>query len=158
MSAIAFFEWCESTALGTAIRESIWYFPVIEGVHLVALAMLGGSALLVDLRLLGALMPRVPLAQVARDARPYLLGSIAVIIVTGLLLFMSEAVKCFYNTSFWVKMSALLLALIFLFAVKQPVAMRDEAKTSPAVLKTVGGISIALWFVVAAAGRWIGFS
>lgn len=158
MAAATFFEWCESTAIGTAIRESVWYFPVIEGFHLVALALLGGAALLVDLRLLGALFPRVPTAQLARDARPWLLGSLAVMIATGSLLFLSEAVKCLYNTAFWVKMTALLLAIVFLFAVKQPVAMRDEATTSPPILKTVGAISLALWFTVAAAGRWIGFS
>ena len=158
MAAIAFFEWCESTAIGTAIRQSVWYFPVIEGFHLVALAMLGGAALLVDLRLLGALFPRVPTAQLARDARPWLLGSIAAMLATGLLLFLSEAVKCFYSTAFWIKMAALLLSLVFLFAVKQPVAMRDAATTSPTICKTVGAISLALWFTVAAAGRWIGFS
>src|SRR5687768_230036 len=114
MAAITFFEWCESTALGTAIRESVWYFPVIEGFHLVALALLGGAALLVDLRLLGALFPCVPTAQLARDARPWLLGSIAVMLATGVLLFLSEAVKCFYNTAFWIKMTALLLSLVFL--------------------------------------------
>lgn len=154
----AFFEWCESTALGTTIRESIWYFPVIEGVHLVALAVLGGAALLVDLRLLGALFPSVTAAQLARDARPWLLGSLVTMIVTGVLLFMSEAVKCFYNTAFWVKMTALLVSVVFLFAVKQPVAMRDEPRTSPGLFKFVGATSLVLWFVVAAAGRWIGFS
>ena len=158
MAAITFFEWVEGTALGTTIRESVWYFPVIEGMHLVALAQLGGAALLVDLRMLGALFPRVPTAQLAREARPWLLGSITVMLITGVLLFMSEAVKCYYNVSFWVKMSALLASLVFLFVVKQPLALRAEGTTSPAVYKTVGAISIALWFTVAAAGRWIGFS
>lgn len=158
MAAITFFEWCESTAIGTAIRASVWYFPVIEGFHLVALVLLGGAALLVDLRLLGALFPRVPTAQLARDARPWLWGSIAAMLATGALLFLAEAVKCFYSTAFWIKMTALLLAIIFLFAVKQPVAMRDEATVSPTICKSVGAISVALWFTVAAAGRWIGFS
>lgn len=158
MSALPFFEWCESTGIGTAIRESVWYFPVIEGFHLVALAVLGGAALLVDLRLLGALFPRVPVSQLARDARPWLLGSLMLLLLSGSMLFLSEAVKCYYSSAFWVKMTSLALAVIFLFTVRQKVVMRDAGVTSQAVRKSVGMISLALWFSVAASGRWIGFS
>ena len=53
MSLLSFFEWCEDTAVGHAIRDSLWPFPVIESVHLLALALIGVAILLVDLRLLG---------------------------------------------------------------------------------------------------------
>lgn len=158
MSVLAFFEWCESTGLGTAIRESVWYFPVIEGFHLVALAVLGGAALLVDLRLLGPLFPNVPVAQLARDARPWHLRGLIVLLATGVLLFLSEAVKCYYSAAFWIKMSALALALIFMFTVRQKVIDRDPASVSSGAYKLVGAVSLLLWFCVAAAGRWIGFS
>ena len=130
----------------------------IEGVHLVGLTLLGSAALLVDLRLLGALFPNVPTAQLAKDARPWLYASVGVMLVTGILLFLSEAVKCFYNVSFWVKMAALAASLVFLFAVKQPLALRAAGSVSSSVYKAVGAISIALWLIVAVAGRWIGFS
>jgi len=158
MSVFAFFEWCESTSIGTAIRGSVWYFPVIEGFHLVALAALGGAALLVDLRLLGPLFPNVPVAQLARDARPWQRGSLIVLLLTGFLLFLSEAVKCYYSTAFWVKMSSLALAIIFMLTVRQKVIDRDAATASTGARKAAGAISIMLWFCVAAAGRWIGFS
>lgn len=157
MSMLAFFEWCESTAVGTTIRESVWLFPVIEAVHLVALTVLGGAALVVDLRLLGWVLPRVPVARMARDARPWLLGALAVLLLTGLLLFLSEAVKCYYNTAFWVKMTSLLLAIIFVLTVRQKMTLREPEPAATA-LKPVALVSMALWFTVAAAGRWIGFS
>ena len=47
------FEWCESTAVGQVVRDSLWLFPVIEAIHLLALALMGGTILVVDLRLLG---------------------------------------------------------------------------------------------------------
>jgi hypothetical protein len=78
-------------------------------------------------------------------------------IATGVPLFMSEAVKCYWNTSFRVKMVALPLALAFTFLVRERVAHnRNLEGTGWSRLAAVG--SIAIWFSVAMAGRWIGFS
>ena len=149
------FEWFEMTGPGVVVRESIWMFPVIEAVHLLGLCMLGGAVLLVDLRMLGLTMRNQTVATLAANMRPWLLGSIAVLVVTGVLLFLSEAVKCFYNQSFWVKMIALPIALVFTFTVREKFAQSNEAT---ATVRLVAIASMSLWFTVAAAGRWIGFS
>ena len=149
------FEWFEMTGPGVVVRESIWMFPVIEAVHLLGLCMLGGAVLLVDLRMLGLTMRNQSVAALATNMRPWLLGSIAVLVTTGVLLFLSEAVKCFYNQSFWVKMITLPIALLFTFAVRERFAQNEEAT---ATIKFVAIASMSLWFTVAAAGRWIGFS
>ena len=149
------FEWFEMTGPGVVVRESIWLFPVIEAVHLLGLCMLGGAVLLVDLRMLGLTMKNQSVATLANNMRPWLLGSLAVLLTTGVLLFLSEAVKCFYNQSFWVKMITLPIALFFTFTVRERFARNDEAT---ATIKLVAIASMALWFTVAAAGRWIGFS
>ncbi len=146
----------EQTAIGNAIRESLWLFPAIEAVHLLGLAVLGGSVLVVDLRLLGAGLTRLSNAAVLANARPWFLGSLALMLATGVPLFLSEAVKCCFNDSFEVKIATLVLAVVFTFAVRNRVAARGDA---PAWLaKIAGGLSLAAWFTVAAAGRWIGFS
>src|SRR5687768_16154524 len=75
---LPFFQWCESTWLGTAVRDSVWAFPVIESVHLLGLSLLGGSILIVDLRLLGLGLTRQRISDLARAARPWLLASLAV--------------------------------------------------------------------------------
>lgn len=154
-SWIGFFEWCEATFLGTLVRESIWLFPIIEAVHLVALCVIGGSILLVDLRLLGAGLTGHRPSVLADHVRPWLLAGLTVMLTTGVLLFLSEAIKCFYNTSFWVKMATLPVAIVFTFAVKNRAL--DGLDTS-ARSRVLGAVSIALWFTVAAAGRWIGYS
>lgn len=158
MSLLSFFEWCEATALGAAIRNSKWLFPVIESVHLLGLALLGGAILLVDLRLLGLGLKRQPAAQLARDAEPWLVGSVLVMLGTGVSLFLSESIKCYYSPAFWVKMTTLPLALLFTATVRRRVALADEAQAKPLLRKLVGLVSLSLWFTVAAAGRWIGFS
>jgi len=153
---LAFFEWCEATALGQLVRDSLWLFPVIESVHLLGLCLLGGSLLVVDLRMLGFGLKRQPVAELARAIQPWLVASVLVMFLTGSLLFLSEAVKCYYNPSFWVKMTTLPIALLFTFRVRQPFAL--SATDTSAKSGVVAVTSLALWFTVAAAGRWIGFS
>ena len=155
---LPFFTWCETTALGSAIRASKWLFPVIESVHLLGLAVMGGLLLLVDMRLLGLGLRRQPAAQLAKDAEPWLVGSVAVMLLSGVLLFLSESVKCYYSQPFWVKMSALGLAVLFTFTVRRRVAAADEAPARPVRARLVALASIALWGSVAWGGRWIGFS
>jgi hypothetical protein len=151
------FQWFEASLLGDAVRTSLWLFPVIESVHLLGLCLLGGSLLVVDLRMLGWGLRDQPIARLARHARPYLVTSVVVLLVTGTLLFLSEAVKCYYNDAFWVKILTLPVALAYTFTVRQRVASDPGLETS-ARSRTLALGSLGLWFTVAAAGRWIGFS
>jgi hypothetical protein len=154
---LPFFEWCEATGIGHFIKASPWLFPVIESVHLLGLAVLGGSLLVVDLRMLGVGLRAQSIAGLARDARPWLLGSIGVMIVTGTALFLSESVKCYYSPAFWVKITTIPVALLFTLTVRRRVALAVTLETT-ARTRLVAIVSLALWFTIAAAGRWIGFS
>lgn len=157
MNLFPFFEWMENTAIGAAIRDSLWLFPVIEAVHLLALAVIGGAVLLVDFRLLGLGLRRQSVSQLARDAQPWLVGSLAMMLATGILLFTSEAIKCYDSPAFWLKMSSLFLATIFTFTVRRKVVTIDEARLSPVWSKLVGFVSVVLWSGVGIGGRAIGF-
>ena len=154
---LPFFEWCEDSALGQAVSQSLWAFPVIEAVHLLGLALLGGSLLIVDLRMFGVGLKRQGIAELASRARPWLIGAIVLMVSTGSLLFFSEAVKAYYSRSFRVKMTTLPIALVYTFVVRERV-VRDESLDTSWRSRIIGGVSIALWLTVAAAGRWIGFS
>jgi hypothetical protein len=158
MTLLPFFQWCENSGVGETIRSSSWLFPVIESFHLLGLAVIGGAVLVVDLRLLGFGLRRQPVAQLASDAQRWPLGSLIVMLVTGTLLFTSEAIKCYYHIAFWVKMTSLLLAIVFTFTVRRKVTMADEGRVGPLWSKAVGLISVALWSGVGIGGRWIGFS
>ena len=156
MTFLPFFEWCEATRLGLVVRDSVWLFPVIEATHLLGLSLLGGALLVVDLRLLGLGLTSTPTAVLARAVRPWLVAAVVLMAATGVLLFLSESVKCYYSQAFWLKITTLPVALLFTFLVRERVA-RGEHTTARQALLT-GTVSIALWFTVAAAGRWIGFS
>jgi len=158
MSVLALFTWCESSWIGAAIRDSTWLFPAIESVHLLALAVIGGLVLVVNLSLLGHGLGRRPAARLWCDTWPWLVGSLAVMIGSGILLFTSEAVKLYYHGAFWLKMSALLLSLVFTATVQRRTALGDPQRVSMLRSRAVGLVSSLLWFLVGASGRWIGFS
>ena len=158
MSLLPFFQWCEASSVGTAIHNSTWAFAVIESCHLLGLAVIGGAVLVVDLRLLGLGLRRQAVADVARDAYPWLVGSLLVMVTTGVALFLSEPIKCYYSTPFWVKMTCLALAMVFTFTVRRKVTMAAGTRVRPLWYKLVALVSLALWFGVGAGGRWIGFS
>ena len=157
MSLLDFFEWCEATTLGLAIRDSLWLFPVIESVHLLALALLGGAVLVLDLRMLNLGLRRQPAAHIARSAQPWLIGSLAMMLVTGVLLFTSESIKCYYSPPFWYKMRFLATAILFTFTVRRKVAAADAQRVGPVWGKLVALVSLGLWFGVGFSGRWIAF-
>lgn len=158
MSLLPFFQWAEATAIGETIRNSAWAFAVIESVHLLALSVIGGAVLIVDLRLLGFGLRSQPVAEVARDARPWLVGSLVVMLITGVGLFLAEPMKLYASSAFALKMTCLAAAIVFTFTVRTHVAMSEDARVRSASRTLVALISLALWFGVAASGRWIGFS
>ena len=157
MELLPYFEAIEASALGNVIRQSLWLFPVIEAIHLLGLCVLGGAVLIVDLRLLGVGLRSYAIPQLVRDARPWFIGALLVMLTTGWGLFSSEAIKCYYNTSFWVKMTTLPMAIVVTLLIRDRVALR-AGMDADSTTRLVGFTSIVLWFVVAAAGRWIGFS
>ena len=152
---LEFFTWCENTAIGEAIRASLWLFPVIESFHLLALGVIGGAVLIMNLRLLGWALASHPAAAVWRELRPWFQASWVVMIVSGLLLFFSEALKLYYNEAFWWKMGLLLAATAFSLTATARAAQRDRVDR---LSRGLAVVALLLWTGVGAAGRWIGFS
>ena len=152
------FESLEASAIGEAIRNSLWLFPIIESFHLVGLAVIGGAILVVDFRLLGLGLRSQPISRLARDVHPWVIGSLVLMILSGVPLFLSEAIKCYYSFAFWTKMTALIAAVVFTFTIRRRVAFAPDGHFSPASYKAVALTSLALWSTVGWGGRWIGFS
>jgi hypothetical protein len=152
------FEALEASAIGAAVRDSLWLFPVVEAFHLVGLAVIGGAILVVDFRLLGLGLRGHPVSRLARDVQPWVIGSLALMVLSGVPLFLSEAIRCYYSFAFWTKMTALFLAIVFTFTVRRSVVFAPDGRFSVPSCRAVGVTSIALWSTVGWGGRWIGFS
>jgi uncharacterized membrane protein SirB2 len=144
----------EASALGQFIRESTWLFPAIESMHLLALALLGGSVLIVSLSVLGFGLNTAP-AELYKSARRYMDGAVIVLLISGVLLAISEPVKLYSRQAFWVKMISLAIALIVTYGAFNPRVKRGD---SGRAIRIVTALNMAAWLMVAMSGRWIGFS
>lgn len=154
----AVFQWLERTGLSLAINESLWAFAVIEAIHLLALAVIGGAVLIVDLRLLGFAFQRQKVGDLARVAQPWFLWSLFGMLLTGFMLFISLAASKYYvHDYFWVKMYFLAAAMVFSFTIRHRVIMGDEVRANSGLAKLVALVSLFLWSGVGFAGKAIGY-
>ena len=145
----------EDSYIGEYVRSSLWLFPVIQSFHLIGLGILGGAVVVGDLRLMGILMRTESTRYVIGVTRPWFNFGLFILIITGIPLFLSEAVKCYYSRAFWIKISCLLLGALFVYFIRNPIVL---SKDENFMIKILGFISFSLWVVTAASGRWIGFS
>ena len=159
MELLPFFEWAETTFLGYIGKTYGGVYATFgQSLHLMALAVLGGSVLVADLRLFNVIMKDAPSEIVTEQAHKWFRIALVVIICTGVFMAAAVAQRMYHNDFFWAKMSALLVGIIFVFAIKRPLLKGSHADLNPIVIKMVASASILVWFSVAATGRWIGFS
>ncbi|HTQ98429.1 MAG TPA: DUF6644 family protein [Candidatus Acidoferrum sp.] len=144
---------------GTALRESVYVYPIVEGLHLVGLAFSVGLILFVDSRLVGLMFTQVPIQQVMRPLRPWLLGGFLVTFATGISLFVAEAAKTVNLGVFQFKLVLIALAgvnaLWFEFKWGRKVAEWQNLEVTPAVVRFAGWTSLTLWTLVVICGRMI---
>ena len=151
-----FFQWCDKTVISQAIRNSRVAFPIIENFHLFALTVLLGTLVVLCLRQFGLVYKTQPISEVESALRPWNRWSLVVMLTSGVLLFLSEAMKCYGNTSFRMKMLFLFAALLFQFTVYNRI-VKNEGSSAPIGGKIAAAVALCLWFGVGLAGRAIGF-
>jgi hypothetical protein len=157
MFVLHLFQWLNRTSFSIFLRRSTWGFAIIEMIHLLALASLGGAILIVDLRLLGIGLRRQSVSRVARDLLLLLLGSLAVMLISGLLLVATGPLRYYYSSWFRLKMALLFLALLFHFMLHR-IVLSPSSDNAPSLWsKAAGVLSLMLWLGVGLAGRAIGF-
>jgi len=160
MSILSTLEWIESTDLSTAIREGALPYPILGGIHLLAIALFGGMVLVTDLRLLGwRALQRWPVSDIVHQFRPWKRVGFVLVIASGSLLAWAEPLKLYRSPAFWIKMALLLLvgvhAFVFHASVYGNPAKLDEAVTAQAKLAAV--LSLMLWAGLILSGRLIAY-
>ena len=148
-----FFDWMQALPVSQAIGSSIWIFPLVQAIHLVFLALFAGAILIVDLRLLGLGMRMQPVSQVARDARPWLIGGFLGMLATGLPQLMQNASREYFSEFFWYKMYLIAIGLILIVTIRRKMTQVDEPSAGG---KVVALVSIAIWAGVVINARLLG--
>jgi hypothetical protein len=162
MSLLGLCQWLAETRGSVALHESIYMYPLVESVHVLTLCIFVGMSVLLDLRLMGVMLPQVRASEMAARLLPWMKSGFAVMIITGVLLFYAIPVRSFHNIFFRAKMIALVLAglnaWIFQVGIRRRTAEWDLQPSPPRAARLAGIASLALWAVIIVAGRMIAYN
>lgn len=157
-----FLTWIGESRIGIAVAESATIFPWLEVVHVIGIASMLGSILIVDLRLTGLAARGYPLTALTRSVLPVTWAGFLLALGSGLLMFSSQPQTYWENWYFRAKMCLLLLGGINMLAFHllngRTMSRWDKSASPPFAARIAGGASMAIWVLVVAAGRWIGFT
>jgi hypothetical protein len=153
--------WLAHSTLSARLQGAMWVIPMIQTVHILAVAVAIASAFLLDLRVIGAFASGERSDRVAKRLLPWARGAIAVLAVSGLLLIIAEPERCLTNAAFWSKMLMLILALtttrILHNGIRRTFAFWEISPLRRVTGKIIAGASLLLWSGVVLAGRWIAY-
>jgi hypothetical protein len=151
----------EMSALGVAMRQSLWLYPIVEIVHLTGIALLFGSIAVLDLRLLG-LSRAVPVTRLARHVLPWTAGAFLLIVPSGLMMFVAHAGDFVQSEVFVLKMSLILAAganaAVFHAGVFRGAAEWDVQRMPPPAARVAAALSLLLWIAVISCGRLLAYT
>lgn len=153
-------QWLENTSLSAAIRQSLWLYPGLEIIHIIGITLLVGAAFMFDLRLLG-FSTYLPVVGLADHLLPWSRRGLALVIPSGILLFITNALALSTDPTFWLKMSLLILAginvAIFHKITFRSPATWNERRATPKGAKLAALASIVLWIAVITCGRLLAY-
>lgn len=162
MSLLGFCEWLAGTRGSIALHESLYMYPLLESAHVLTLGLFVGTAVMLDLRLLGLTLRRVPVSEVLARLLPWTTAGFAIMVVTGSLLFYAIPVRTYQSIFFRIKVVMLLLAVlnvwIFHRRVQRTMGEWDLAPVTPRGARVAAAVSLALWAGIIVAGRMIAYN
>lgn len=151
----------EDSGLATTIRNSAYLFPCLEALHVMALSLVLGTITVVDLRMLGLTSKERSAERVSMELLIWTWGGFAIAVLTGVIMFTTNARVYAHNTAFQIKMALLALAGLnmLMFHLTAARSMRRwDRQAAPAIGKACATASLVLWIAVVFAGRVIGFT
>jgi hypothetical protein len=157
-SLSAFAEWLSTTSPSLVIQNVSWIIPGTQSIHILALAMLMGSAVVIALRVLGLLMRDLPLATVMQRFTPWIWGTLIVLFLSGLILVVGEPGRSLTNSIFQLKMLLLLVAIACLLVLRTPLRKDEHYWDERGGAKLIAVASLAVWSCIIFAGRWIAYA
>ena len=156
-----FLAWLEALPFAEAIRIGVWWFPVVETIHVLAIVFVLGSIARVDLRLIGAISRDRPITHVSSEMLPWTWASFVVAAISGTALFTARAIHYVDTIYFDLKMILMIAAginmLYFEYVTKKTSMQWDRDARPPGNVRFAGATSLILWLGVVATGRFIGF-
>jgi hypothetical protein len=149
------------TSISTHIRDITGMIATIQSIHILAITVVVGAAIVSDLRLAGVLATDETPRTVVRRHLPWMWGALIVLLATGLILTVAEPNRVLTNGVFWLKMAlvltAFVLTLLFRFPILHPEFRMEHARWAKLV-KPMAWASLLIWVAVIYCGRWIAYA
>jgi putative copper export protein len=145
------------TALSSAIRDNSWVVPLVQSIHIIAIAVVVGCALVTELRIVGLVAPDERMEVVAQRYLPWMWRALAVLLVTGLVMIIGEPERTVSNVTFWIKMALVSAGVLASLGLRKPL-LRPASPADKAPAKALAWTLLALWVAVIFCGRWIAYS
>jgi hypothetical protein len=162
MSLLGFCKWLAETPWSIALHESQYAYLIVESVHVLTLFVFLGFAIILDLRLLGLTLRRVPLSNLTVRLLPWTVAGFVIMVLSGAMLFYAIPVRSYQNMFFRAKMLFLLLAgvnaWLFHSGVYRRIADWDLDPIPPRRARVAGSVSLILWAAIVFAGRMIAYN
>jgi len=162
VSLLAFCEWLAATENSTALRESLFMYPLVESSHVLFLLLFVGLTVMLDLRLLGLALTQVKVSEMVDRILPWVRYGFAIMVFTGVLLFYAIPVRTYQSVWFRAKVIMLILAMIniayFHYRVYPNAAAWDTDVRLPWTARRAGLASLILWGGIIVAGRFIAYN
>jgi hypothetical protein len=150
-----------ATPLSAGIRDVAGVIPTVQSLHILAISVVVGSALVMELRLAGVLATEELPRTVVRRYLPWLWWGVAVLLATGTILVVGEPNRVLVNPFFWTKMGlvafAFVLTLMFRYPIMHVKFQLDHARCA-ALAKPMAWVLLLVWMAVIFCGRWIAYA
>jgi hypothetical protein len=157
-----FSKWLAATPLSHIIQTTKWVIPALQTVHILSVAVVFSSAILVDLRLWRLLNRDVPLPEVARRFLPTIWPVLLVLLITGSLLIIGEPKRSLLNSAFYLKMALLAVAIVLTawlqWSLSSSPNFWDKNRGRRMAGQLTATLSILVWCGILFAGRWIAYT
>lgn len=161
-SLSAFAEWLSGTAVSTLIQNVSWIIPSVQSIHLLAIAVVMSSVVVIFLRVIGLVMRERSLVEVTHRFMPWIWYALIVLLITGTILIVGEPTRSLTNWMFQLKMLLLLIvvacSVILQWPLRNNATFWDSTTLTRASGKVIALISLALWMSIVFAGRWIAYA
>lgn len=150
----SFLTWLENSALGIWMAESLWGYPLVLSSHAIGMAIVVGTVVMIDLRVLGY----APQVSIQSFKRLFAIAWFGVVlnVCSGLALFCADPMHFFYHPVFWIKLGLILLGAVSVYLLLRSTMGEGQPAISRQA-KMVAGLSLIFWFSAIIAGRLIAY-
>jgi hypothetical protein len=152
--------WLADTGLSQGIRAVSWIVPLMQTIHILGIAAVMGTAVLIDLRVLGLAVPSQPVQAMVRRLLPPMWIALVVLLLSGAALVLAEPNRSVVNPAFQLKMAMLLVVVTLTILLAKCLRAQKSPESAPAEAgpaKLIAAVSIAIWIAIIFAGRFIAY-